>query len=76
MLNQAIRKLDRRDPLHKSKKNNDRNLNLPTKKKVPPHTLLQSSWCFTRNEEKHIVKNKIKAINSFATSKNLLIQIG
>ena len=75
MLNQAIRKLDRRDPLHKSKKNKDRNLNLPTKKKVP-QTLLQSSWCFTRNEEKHIVKNKIKAINSFATSKKLLIQIG
>ena len=57
MLNQAIRKLDRRDPLHKSKKNKDRNLNLPTKKKVP-QTLLQSSWCFTRNEEKHIVENK------------------
>ena len=60
MLNQAIRKLDRRDPLHKSKKNKDRNLNLPTKKKVP-QTLLQSSWCFTRNEEKHIVENKKKS---------------
>ena len=74
MLNQAIRKLDRRDPLRKSK-NKDRNLNLPIKKKIP-QLLLQSSWCFTRNEGKHIVNNKIKAINSFATSKKLLIQIG
>ena len=41
MLNQAIRKLDRRDPLRKSK-NKDRNLNLPILKKVP-QTLLQSS---------------------------------